>query len=83
MGELVCPYSPSTIISSAIYRTNPSKHVFKQLPYLGIALLSASIAGFWAYGLGVPKVVSYIVIVMAVPIVILASKNHKKRQIKA
>ena len=83
MGELFCPYSPTTIISSAIYHTSLTRHVLKQLPYITLAAVVSAVVGFWFYGLGISKALSYAVIAVIITAAVFASKKHKKGKISA
>ena len=78
MGELFCPYSPTAIISSALYGSSLPKHVIRQLPYITLATVLASITGFWMYGLGVSQIINYTVMIMVSFMAVLAIKKYKK-----
>jgi len=45
-GELLCPYSPTSIISSSIYQINPLNHIKNQFKIIGIAIIISISIGF-------------------------------------
>ncbi len=78
IGELLSPYSPTTIISCAMYGTEPAKYVLRQLPYSALAALAAALLGFLAYGLDLPWIFSYLGIVILTPLSIFLFKKYKR-----
>lgn len=78
IGELICPYSPTSIISGAVYDIEPPKHVLKQLPYTALAALAAALIGFMVYGMGLPWIFSYLGIVILTPLSIFLFKKYRR-----
>jgi Na+/H+ antiporter NhaC len=64
LGELLCPYSPSSIITASVARTSSVKLVINQVPYSAIAFLSAAILGFMIMATGAPTWLSYCIIML-------------------
>jgi Na+/H+ antiporter NhaC len=64
LGELLCPYSPSSIITASVGKTSSVKMVINQLPYSIIAFLSASILGFMMMATGAKSWLSYCIIIL-------------------
>jgi tetracycline resistance efflux pump len=58
-GEMLTPFSPTSIITSSIYKISPVKHLMAHLPYTAMALFCAAILGFLMAGTDIPNWVSY------------------------
>ena len=78
IGELLCPYSPSSIISSALFGVNPSSHVLKQIKYVVLATSIAAILGFLSYGSGVAPTYCYVGILLLSLASVAIMKKYKK-----
>ncbi len=78
IGELLCPYSPSSIISSALFGVNPSSHVLKQIKYVMMATFIAAVLGFLLYGLGVAPTYCYVGILLLSIGSVAIMKKYKK-----
>lgn len=78
IGELLCPYSPSSIISSALFGVNPSSHVLRQIKYVVLATSIAAILGFLSYGSGVAPTYCYVGILLLSLASVAIMKKYKK-----
>ena len=58
-GEMLSPFSPTSIIISSSYRISPVKHIIAQLPYVLLGLVSAAILGFLMAGTDISLWLSY------------------------
>jgi len=76
VGELVSPYSPTSIMVSSVFRLNTSRHVAYQISYVGIAFILAAFIGFLLAATNVPLWLNYIVICL-VSFALMFRKNKK------
>lgn len=59
-GELLCPYSPSSIIISSIYQNNPIDNITRQIKPLILVILFSSLTGFLLINTKLPFWVYYL-----------------------
>lgn len=74
-GELLCPYSPSSIIVSSIYQNNPVLNIIKQFKPLSLAIIFSSITGFLLINTNIPFWTYYFVVVALCLIFFLNNRN--------
>jgi tetracycline resistance efflux pump len=77
-GEMLTPFSPTSIIISSIYKISPVKHVIAQAPYTSMALACTAILGFLMAGTDMPIWVSYCAILAFGLIVMFKKPIHIK-----
>ncbi|MCX6112952.1 MAG: hypothetical protein NTY22_06720, partial [Proteobacteria bacterium] len=58
-GEMLSPFSPTSVITSSIYKISSVRHIITQLPYVILALISATILGFLMVGSDISPWISY------------------------
>ncbi len=61
-GELLCPYSPTAIMVSSMFKLNPVRHAGSAFPYIGLIIVASSFIGFMLSGTNFPTWASYIAI---------------------
>ncbi|MEI6092597.1 MAG: Na+/H+ antiporter NhaC family protein [bacterium] len=59
-GEMMSPFSPTSIIVSNTYKTSPIKHVLHQAPYILVGIIATSIFGFFMTTTGIPLWINYL-----------------------
>lgn len=64
IGELVSPFSNTSIVLSSIKKLNPVKHVKNQLKYITMVVLLSSIPGFLLIGVFNYFYVNYLIIIL-------------------
>lgn len=77
-GEMLNPFSPTSIIVSNTYNVSPIKHVLSQAPFVLLALIYASTLGFFMTNNGIPIWISYISIFVLGIISMIKQLSYKR-----
>ncbi|MEI6079362.1 MAG: Na+/H+ antiporter NhaC family protein [bacterium] len=76
-GEMISPFSPSSIITSSIYKISTARHIITQLPYVSMCLACAGILGFLMCATDIPIWISYCAILAFGLIVMIKRPTYK------
>lgn len=77
-GELLNPFSPTSIIVSNTYKVSPIKHVLNQAPFVLLGLLYASVLGFFMTNNGIPLWIGYISIFLLGIVSMIKQFSYKR-----